>query len=74
MIESNVTPGIYEHYKGGRYEVIGIGLTESEKPVVIYKALYQNELSELWTRTLETFEEIIEVDGKTMPRFIRISE
>lgn len=65
-----VEPGIYEHYKGGRYEVIGIGLIEAtEEPAVIYKALYENSLSEYWIRSVPSFLETVEVDGKTVPRF-----
>ncbi|HEX3099948.1 MAG TPA: DUF1653 domain-containing protein [Patescibacteria group bacterium] len=72
-IESNVTPGIYEHYKGGQYEVTGIALNEFEEAVVMYTALYDNPLSKYWTRTLATFEEPVEVEGKTVPRFRRVS-
>jgi hypothetical protein len=62
--------GIYEHFKGGRYEVIGEGLLEStEEPVVIYKALYENERSSLWVRPVSSFLETVEVEGQLIPRF-----
>ncbi len=68
-----VEPGIYEHYKGGRYRVIGVGVYEStEESVVIYEALYDNDASKLWVRPLESFEETVEVNGETIPRFKRI--
>jgi hypothetical protein len=73
MIESTITPGIYEHYKGGRYEVIGVGLFEAdEQPVVIYKTLYENDKSELWVRPVTSFEETVEVNGEVVPRFRRV--
>ena len=69
-MNSNIALGIYEHYKGGRYEVIGVGLLEStQEPVVIYKTLYKNELSELWVRPVSSFEETVDVNGEMVPRF-----
>lgn len=73
MIETKITPGIYEYYKGKRYEVMGVGLSEeTQEPVVIYKALYENELSQLWVRSLSVFEENVSVDGKEVPRFSKV--
>ncbi len=70
-----VALGIYEHYKGNRYEVIAEGLYEStEEPVVIYKALYENSRSQFWVRPVNSFLETVEVDGKQIPRFTLISE
>lgn len=62
--------GIYEHYKGKRYCVIGIARhSETEEEMVVYEALYDNELSKLWVRPLESFLENVEVNGKRVPRF-----
>ncbi len=62
--------GIYEHYKGGRYKVIGTGFLEAtEEPVVIYEPLYDNNNSELWVRPVTSFEETVIVDGVEKPRF-----
>ena len=34
-------PGIYAHYKGNRYEVLGVAHhSETEEPLVVYRALY----------------------------------
>ncbi|HEX3095710.1 MAG TPA: DUF1653 domain-containing protein [Patescibacteria group bacterium] len=70
-----VKPGIYEHYKGGEYEVIAEGLIEStEEPAVIYKALYAHPKSLYWVRSVTSFEEQVEWGGETVPRFKFIKE
>jgi hypothetical protein len=66
-----VTPGKYRHFKGGEYEVIGIAKDcETEKEVVVYKALYGER--QLWVRDKDNFEEIVERDGQKFRRFTRI--
>ena len=68
----NIPLGIYEHYKGNRYEVVGEAIhTETQEPMVLYKALYQGNFPEgtIWARPLEMFMGIVDVDGKAMPRF-----
>lgn len=65
-------PGIYEHYKGKRYEVVGIAHhSETLEEVVVYKALYTSEYGTdaLWVRPRKMFLENVEVDGKVVPRF-----
>lgn len=45
----NVPLGIYKHYKGNRYEVIGVALhSETLEVLVIYRALYGEH--GLWVR------------------------
>jgi hypothetical protein len=64
--------GIYEHYKGNRYEVVGEAIhTETQEPMVLYKALYKGNFPEgtIWARPLEMFTEIVTENGKSMPRF-----
>ncbi len=61
-------PGIYRHYKGPRYEVIGVAHhSETEEALVTYRALY-GEYG-LWVRPLDMFMETVEVDGEVTPRF-----
>ncbi|GAA0348138.1 hypothetical protein GCM10008931_44300 [Oceanobacillus oncorhynchi subsp. oncorhynchi] len=57
---------VYKHYKGGIYNVIGTGIhTETEEKLVFYEGAD----GRLWARPFEMFIELIEVDGKTVPRF-----
>ena len=67
-----LSPGIYEHYKGKRYEVIGIvHHSETLEELVLYKALYETKFGQdsLWVRPLAMFMENVEVEGKLVPRF-----
>ncbi|MCW9054558.1 MAG: DUF1653 domain-containing protein [Candidatus Pacebacteria bacterium] len=71
-MESNIKTGKYRHYKGGEYEVIGVGKhSETLEDFVIYRHR-DNELSELWVRPLGMFLETVEVDGREVPRFAYI--
>ncbi|WP_386082140.1 DUF1653 domain-containing protein [Vreelandella sp. F11] len=61
-------PGIYRHYKGSLYEVLGTAQhSESEEHVVVYRALY-GEYG-LWVRPLDMFVETVTKEGLTQPRF-----
>lgn len=65
-----VAGSVYEHYKGQKYRVIGIGLhTETLEEVVMYEALYDNPLGRLWCRPLKMWSESVEVNGQSVPRF-----
>ena len=67
-----IEPGIYEHFKGMRYEVIGVALhSEDQQPYVIYKPLYES-VSEYWVRPYDMFVETVERDGKSFPRFKKV--
>ncbi len=60
--------GIYEHYKGNRYQTLGVGLhSETLEELVIYKALYGQGLT--WVRPLKMFLEKVSIDGIKKPRF-----
>ncbi|TVM05432.1 MAG: DUF1653 domain-containing protein [Halomonas sp.] len=61
-------PGIYRHYKGALYEVLGTAQhSESEESLVVYRALYGDY--GLWVRPLDMFTESVTRDGQTQPRF-----
>ena len=60
--------GLYKHFKGGRYQVLGVARhTETDEELVVYQALYGER--GLWVRPLTMFDESIERDGKTFKRF-----
>lgn len=65
-------PGIYKHFKGGEYHVLGVAKhSEILGEFVVYEALYENPESKLWVRPLENFMETVEKDGQSVPRFER---
>ncbi len=60
--------GIYQHYSGKQYEVLGVGRhSETYEEVVIYRALYAPY--DFWVRPLKMFIETVEIEGKVIPRF-----
>ena len=66
-----VEPGEYEHFKGRRYEVIGVGRhSETEEELVLYRKGYDDH--SLWARPLAMFTELVERDGYHGPRFRRV--
>jgi cyclomaltodextrinase len=66
-----IEPGRYRHFKGNEYEVIGVAKdSETMEEVVVYRALYGER--GLWVRSAKMFAEVIERDGRRMPRFERI--
>jgi hypothetical protein len=63
--------GTYQHYKGGRYRVVGVVRhSESLAPMV----LYQPEAGDgsMWVRPFEMFEEELVINGVRRPRFARV--
>lgn len=62
------TAGIYRHYKGQRYRVLGTAHhSETLEPLVVYQALYGEH--GLWVRPAAMFCETIELDGEPIARF-----
>ena len=67
MIQS-IPQGIYRHYKGNLYQVLHTAKhSETEELLVVYRCLY-GEYG-VWVRPLTMFIEVVEVDGKELPRF-----
>lgn len=63
-----IRTGLYEHYKGQRYEVLGLARhSETEEELVVYRALYGEK--GLWVRPYGMFVEEVVVEGKAIPRF-----
>ena len=67
------TPGLYRHYKGNEYRVLGLARhTETEEALVVYQALYGAR--GLWVRPAAMFCESVEISGRRVARFERIGE
>ena len=63
-------PGLYRHYKGGLYRVLGtVRHSETLEPMTLYQALYGQQ--GLWVRPAAMFGETVLIDGITRPRFAR---
>ena len=61
-------PGLYRHYKGGEYRVIGTARhSETGELLVVYRCLYDN--NSLWVRPLAMFMDRVVIDGREVPRF-----
>lgn len=73
-----LSPGIYRHYSGKEYDLIGVGHdSETLAKVVIYQARYDTEdfgPKPIWVRPYDMFIEEVEIDGKMVPRFEWIRE
>ncbi len=70
-----VVGGIYNHYKNKRYRVLGVARhSESLEELVVYEALYHNELGKLWVRPKQMFLENVKLANYQGPRFALISE
>ena len=81
-----ITQGIYEHYKSMPehrmyYQVLFLSHNEPDLEVLVhYVPLYKlredkqtDDDIAVWTRTLKNFAETVEYNGKTVPRFTKIS-
>jgi hypothetical protein len=60
--------GIYKHYKGNLYEVVGVAQhSETLEHLVVYKTLYGDFST--WVRPLGMFQELVEIKGEQVARF-----
>ncbi|MBV2353889.1 DUF1653 domain-containing protein [Streptomyces sp. J2-1] len=58
----------YVHHKGNRYRVLCLARhTETGEDLVVYQALYGEH--GMWARPRTMFEESVEKNGETVPRF-----
>lgn len=63
-----IQPGVYRHYKGPKYRVLGVAHhSETDELLVVYQLLYGD--FGLGARPLDMFNESVEVDGEQVPRF-----
>lgn len=64
----DIKPGLYRHFKGNLYEVIGTAThSETRELMVVYRALY-GEYG-LWVRPAAMWNEIVDKPGYHGPRF-----
>lgn len=67
-MDKPIINGIYKHYKGNKYKVLGIAKhSETLEEMVVYQALY-GEMG-IWVRPLYMWSEEVLANGKTVLRF-----
>lgn len=70
MENSIINGARYLHYKGKSYRVVGVAKhSETLEELVIYEALYDNDLGRLWARPKNMFLSTVEIEGQTVSRF-----
>lgn len=63
--------GLWRHYKGNVYEVIGVGThSETLEATVIYRSVKNKD--EIWVRPLSMWEEVVTTPFGDTARFTRI--
>ena len=72
-MEYDIKPGLYRHFKGMEYKVIGTARhSETEEIMVVYQAMYGDH--GLWVRPASMWNETIVRDGISYQRFTYIGE
>jgi len=75
LIDQIKTGDIWRHYKNKDYRIITVSCsTEDLTWSVVYEALYDNAVSQIWHRPIEMFLEEIEIDGTNVPRFTHVTQ
>jgi hypothetical protein len=71
-----IKPGIYKHSKKGTLYKVHFVAKHSEtlEDMVVYEALYDNDMSKFWIRPAKMWFEEVKVDGKIVPRFVWVKE
>lgn len=68
----NLQVGVYEHYKGGLYLLVGVARhDETEEPLVVYVRIYPRADPDLpmTARRLDSFVGMVDDGGVQVPRF-----
>ena len=70
---ASVRPGRYRHFKGKEYQVLGLARhSETLEEMVVYRPLYGE--GGLWVRPASMWNEIVEREGYSGPRFRYIED
>jgi hypothetical protein len=73
----SVKPGLYRHYKGNSYDVLGVARhSETLEELVVYRGRYAHPEfgpNPLWVRPLSLFVDDVAFEGKRVPRFSPVS-
>jgi hypothetical protein len=65
---------LFKHYKGQRYKFLGVVRhSETLEELVLYEALYENDLGRIWVRPKAMFFEKIQINGQWVSRFEPLS-
>lgn len=66
--------GVYQHYKGNKYEVLSVGChTETHEFFVVYQALYEKKnVPKIWLRPYDMFVESVETSDGITKRFTKV--
>jgi len=68
-----IKKGIYQHFKGNKYEVFDIAKhSETLEEMVVYRALYGD--CGVWVRPAFMWDEEVEFEGKKVKRFTYLGE
>ena len=68
-----IRPGRYRHFKGGEYQVLELARhSETSELMVVYRAQYGD--GGLWVRPAAMWNETVQRDGYSGPRFILLEE
>ncbi|MCL2547554.1 MAG: DUF1653 domain-containing protein [Symbiobacteriaceae bacterium] len=71
-MEKHPKPGIYRHYKGRLYCLVGLAQhSETLELMAVYHS--QDNLDDLWVRPVSMWNELVEKDGALIPRFSFVS-
>lgn len=67
------TPGLYRHFKGNLYEVLGVAHhSETEELMVLYRPCYGERA--LWVRPLTLFNAPAQIEERVVVRFARCDQ
>jgi len=68
----NLQAGIYQHYKGGEYELLFVAeQTENHEELAVYRSLKDQKV---WARPATMWNETVDQNGKIAPRFTYLRE